>query len=92
MIANKALEFIANPWAYSALYFVLVLRSHTFTLRLRLIQIKCQRIFRKSGAFIPGVRPGQSTSHYVARILTRLTLFGASFLGIIAVCHSLSVH
>ena len=40
---------------------------------------------QKSGAFIPGVRPGPSTSQYVARILTRLTLVGASFLGLIAV-------
>jgi preprotein translocase subunit SecY len=40
---------------------------------------------QKNGAFIPGVRPGQSTAAYISKILTRLTLFGALFLGIIAV-------
>jgi preprotein translocase subunit SecY len=40
---------------------------------------------QKNGAFIPGVRPGESTSAYIAKILTRLTLVGALFLGLIAV-------
>jgi preprotein translocase subunit SecY len=40
---------------------------------------------QKSGAFIPGVRPGESTSLHISRILTRLTLVGALFLGFIAV-------
>jgi preprotein translocase subunit SecY len=40
---------------------------------------------QKNGAFIPGVRPGQSTSEYVGKVLTRITLVGASFLGFIAV-------
>jgi preprotein translocase subunit SecY len=85
MIANKALEFIANPWAYSALYFVLVFAFTYFYTAVTFDPNQMSENLQKSGAFIPGVRPGQSTSHYVARILTRLTLFGASFLGIIAV-------
>ena len=40
---------------------------------------------QKSGAFIPGVRPGQSTSDYISKVLTRITLVGALFLGAIAV-------
>jgi preprotein translocase subunit SecY len=40
---------------------------------------------QKNGAFIPGVRPGSSTRDYVSRVLTRITLFGALFLGFIAV-------
>jgi len=40
---------------------------------------------QKNGAFIPGVRPGKSTSEHISRILTRLTLVGALFLGVIAV-------
>ena len=40
---------------------------------------------QKSGAFIPGVRPGLSTADYLSRVLTRLTLVGALFLGLIAV-------
>jgi len=40
---------------------------------------------QRSGAFVPGVRPGSSTSHYIGNIITRLTLVGAVFLGLIAV-------
>jgi preprotein translocase subunit SecY len=40
---------------------------------------------QKNGAFIPGIRPGASTSEYLSRILTRITLVGAVFLGLIAI-------
>jgi preprotein translocase subunit SecY len=39
---------------------------------------------RKSGAFIPGIRPGQQTADYIDRVLTRLTLWGALY--VTAVC------
>ena len=40
---------------------------------------------QRSGAFIPGVRPGEFTMQYLGNIVTRITLVGALFLGIIAV-------
>jgi len=40
---------------------------------------------QKSGAFIPGVRPGNTTAEYIGNIITRITLVGALFLGIVAV-------
>ena len=40
---------------------------------------------QKSGAFIPGIRPGQSTEDYISKIVSRITLVGALFLGVIAV-------
>jgi len=40
---------------------------------------------QKSGAFIPGVRPGKSTEDYIANIVSRITLVGALFLAIVAV-------
>jgi preprotein translocase subunit SecY len=40
---------------------------------------------QKNGAFIPGYRPGAATAEYIGRILSRVTLFGALFLGIVAV-------
>ena len=39
---------------------------------------------KKSGAFIPGIRPGQQTGEYIDRVLTRLTLWGALY--VMAVC------
>ena len=40
---------------------------------------------KKNGGFIPGIRPGQPTSDYITRVLNRITLIGALFLGVIAV-------
>ena len=39
---------------------------------------------KKSGAFIPGIRPGQQTGEYIDKVLTRLTLWGALYIA--AVC------
>ncbi len=38
---------------------------------------------RKNGGFIPGIRPGRSTSEYVSTILKRLTLNGAVYLAVV---------
>jgi preprotein translocase subunit SecY len=40
---------------------------------------------RKYGGFIPGVRPGRKTAEYIDRVMTRITLPGASFFALIAV-------
>ena len=40
---------------------------------------------QKNGAFIPGVRPGEQTKEHLSRVVTRITLVGALFLGLIAV-------
>lgn len=45
---------------------------------------------QKRGGFIPGVRPGRTTADYLNQILTRITLFGAIFLGVVAVLPTLA--
>jgi preprotein translocase subunit SecY len=40
---------------------------------------------KKNGGFIPGLRPGKPTSDFITRVLSRITIAGAIFLGIIAV-------
>ena len=40
---------------------------------------------QKNGAFVPGIRPGQSTTEYLAKLVTKLTFVGAIFLGLVAV-------
>ncbi len=77
--------FFNNPWVYGIAYFVLVVLFTYFytavTFDPKLIAENLQR----SGAFIPGVRPGDHTRDYVGTIVTRITLVGALFLGIIAI-------
>jgi preprotein translocase subunit SecY len=47
---------------------------------------------QKNGAFIPGIRPGASTSSYISNVLSRITLLGATFLGFIAVLPLIMQH
>ena len=84
-IAAQVLSWLANGWIYAAIYFVLVFVFTYFYTAVTFDPDSIATNLQKSGAFIPGVRPGQSTSEHVARILTRLTLVGALFLGFIAV-------
>lgn len=70
---------------YNIVYFLLVVG---FTYLYTAIIFNPEKIaedLQKQGGFIPGVRPGKPTSHYLNYILTRITLFGAFFLGAVAI-------
>ncbi len=79
------LNFFERGWVYSTFYFILVFGFTYFYTAVTFDPDSISTNLQKSGAFIPGVRPGQSTSAYIARILTRLTLVGAVFLGLVAI-------
>lgn len=88
-IVQKIVEIIGfilqNSIVYGALYFILVFLFTYFYTAVTFDPDNIASNLQKSGAFIPGVRPGNSTSEYIGKILTRLTGFGALFLGLIAV-------
>jgi len=85
VVASSILNFINNPWVYASIYFLLVFAFTYFYTAVTFDPNAIAENLQKSGAFIPGVRPGQSTSTHIAKILVRLTLVGAIFLGLIAV-------
>ncbi len=79
------LGLLANTWFYTISYFVLVVLFTYFYTAVTFDPDTISTNLQKSGAFIPGVRPGIATADYISRVLTRLTLVGALFLGVIAV-------
>lgn len=84
-VAGKGLALLANGWFNAIAYFFLVF---VFTYFYTAVTFEPEAIatnLQKNGAFIPGVRPGQSTTEYLSKIVTRITLVGATFLGLIAV-------
>lgn len=83
--AKALLLVLQNPVFYSALYFILVFFFTYFYTAVTFDPEAIATNLQKSGAFIPGVRPGHTTTLYIARIVTRITLVGAFFLGIVAV-------
>ncbi len=84
-VAGAVLLVLQNPFVYASLYFILVFFFTYFYTAVTFDPESIATNLQKSGAFIPGVRPGQTTTVYLARIVTRITLVGALFLGIVAV-------
>jgi len=78
-------EFLSNQWYYGVAYFILVFLFTYFYTAVTFDPEAISKNLQKSGAFIPGVRPGDSTAMHIGNILTRITLVGALFLGVIAV-------
>jgi len=89
MIADwsKALSALLAPqtWVYGILYFIMVVLFTYFYTAVTFDPKMISENLQQSGAFIPGVRPGDHTRDHLAAIVTRITLVGALFLGIIAI-------
>ncbi len=84
-VSSFILQFLADQLFYAIAYFVLVFIFTYFYTAITFDPDSISKNLQRSGAFIPGVRPGPSTSTHIAKILFRLTFVGALFLGLIAV-------
>lgn len=78
-------NFLSNTLAYGITYFLLVVLFTYFYTAVTFDTTKTSENLQKSGAFIPGFRPGESTTNYIGGVLSRITFFGAIFLGVIAI-------
>lgn len=77
--------FLLNTWLYALVYFVLVVFFTYFYTAVTFDPKQIAENLQKNGAFVPGIRPGDATMNYLATIVTRITLVGSLFLGIVAV-------
>lgn len=82
---TMALWFSPTSIVYNVVYFILVVGFTYFYTAVVFNPKKISEEIQKHGGFIPGIRPGKPTASYLAYILTRITLVGGIFLGIIAV-------
>ncbi len=74
----------SNPW-YAVIYFILIVAFTYFYTAITFSPIEVANNMKKNGGFIPGIRPGKPTSDFIAKVLSRITLVGAVFLGFIAI-------
>lgn len=81
----KVVQLFNNQVFYSVLYFLLVFGFTYFYTAIIFKPDKVAENLQRQGGFIPGIRPGKETEEYLARIMSRLVLSGALFLGAIAV-------
>ncbi|MBQ8928226.1 MAG: preprotein translocase subunit SecY [Oscillospiraceae bacterium] len=77
--------FRTTSWGYAALYLVLIVAFNYFYVAMQYNPIEIANNLRQSNGGIPGIRPGKPTSDYIQRVLSKITLVGAIFLGIIAI-------
>jgi preprotein translocase subunit SecY len=82
---NLSVWFSPTNALYNIVYFLLVVG---FTFFYTMVVFQQQRIpesLQRQGAFVPGVRPGKNTAVYLQRVLSRITIVGALFLGVVAI-------
>jgi preprotein translocase subunit SecY len=84
-IARSINNALSNQWMYGASYFFLVVLFTYFYTAVMFDPEKVADNLQKNGAFIPGFRPGSATAEHIGYVLARVTLFGAVFLGLVAV-------
>lgn len=80
-----AAAFLPGHWVYSTVFALLIIFFTYFYTAIQYNPNDIAENLKKSGGFIPGVRPGRKTAEYIDFILTRITLPGAIFLSLIAV-------
>lgn len=80
------LDFFAynSPW-YAIIYFLLIIGFNYFYVSMQYNPIEIANNLRQNNGGIPGIRPGKPTSDFIQRVLSKITLIGAIFLGIIAI-------
>lgn len=82
--------FRPNGFFYNFAYFILVIGFTYFYTAVIFNPKKIADEIKKYGGFVPGIRPGEPTVNYLNKILTRITLVGAIFLGLIAILPSIA--
>ncbi|HTV43613.1 MAG TPA: preprotein translocase subunit SecY [Candidatus Sulfotelmatobacter sp.] len=82
---SMATQFNYGAPTYLAIFALLILFFSYFWVAIQFNEIEIADNLKKNGGYIPGVRPGQSTSDYLHKSMSRLTLAGAFFLVVIAV-------
>jgi len=88
-VATAAGAFFNNAWVHGILYFLLVILFTYFYTAVTFDPKTISENLQKMGGFIPGVRPGVSTTIFLKHILNRVLFTGAIFLGLIAVLPSI---
>lgn len=77
--------FSQDTVAYGVIYFLLIVFFNYFYVSVSYNPVEIANNLQKNGGSVPGIRPGEPTANYLKKTLNKITLFGALFLGVIAI-------
>ena len=76
----------AQSFIYMVVYFLMIIGFSYFYSSIQFNPVEIANNLKKNGGFIPGFRPGKPTVDFIKKVLGKIVLFGAIYLGIVAVC------
>ena len=77
--------FSTTGWLYGVLYFLLIIFFSYFYISIQYNPIEMANNLKKNNGAIPGIRPGKPTSDFIMKIISKVCLIGALFLGVVAI-------
>ena len=77
--------FAPDSWVYAVIYLLLIFGFSYFYAAIQYNPVEIANNLKNNGGFIPGFRPGKPTADFIAKVMKKITLFGAFFLGVVAV-------
>ena len=76
----------AQSAIYIVVYFLMIIGFSYFYSSIQFNPVEIANNLKKQGGFIPGFRPGKPTADFIKKVLNKITMFGAIYLGIVAIC------
>ena len=76
--------FDSRGLIYSVVYFLLIILFSYFYNTIQFNPVEVANNLKKNGGFVPGFRPGKPTSDFLSKVISRITMFGAIYLGVVA--------
>ncbi len=77
--------FDTTSVTYCIIYFLLIIGFSYFYSTIQFNPVEVANNLKKQGGFIPGFRPGRPTAEFIARVLNKITMFGAIYLSVVAI-------
>ena len=76
--------FDSRGWVYGIVYFLLIVLFSYFYNTIQFNPVEVANNLKKNGGFVPGFRPGKPTSDFLTKVISRITMFGALYLAVVA--------
>ena len=74
----------SSSWTYAAIYFLMIFFFSWFYSTIQYDPVEISNNLKKNGGFIPGFRPGKPTADFIQKVINKIVVFGAVYLGVVA--------